>query len=188
MKKTIFIFALAMIFAPQFQLMAQSKWETRTGKVTFKSKTPIEEFSSTNHQAASILKVDGDKKTLAFQVIMRSFKFEKALMEEHFNEKYVHSEKYPSAKFVGEIEKNVNFSKPGIYKGINIKGNLSLHGVTKPLTILAGIEVKENREIKGISTFAIIPEDYNITVPRLVSDKISKNIFVTVDVVYKPSK
>lgn len=188
MKKNILIFALAMIFAPEVQLMAQSKWETRAGKVTFKSKTPIEEFSSTNHQAASILKVDGDKKSLAFQVIMRSFKFEKALMEEHFNEKYVHSEKYPSAKFVGEVEKDVNFLKPGIYKGTSIQGNLTLHGVTKPITILADFEVKENREIKGFSTFAIVPEDYNIAVPKLVSEKISKNISVIVDVLFKPSK
>lgn len=188
MKKNIFIFALAMIFAPQVQLMAQSKWETRAGKVTFKSKTPIEEFSSTNHQAASILKVEGDKKTLAFQIIMRSFKFEKALMEEHFNEKYVHSEKYPSARFLGEVEKDVNFYKPGIYKGIKIKGNLTLHGITKPVTVVADIEVKENKEIKGISNFSIIPEDYNIMVPKLVSEKISKDISVTVDVYYKPSK
>lgn len=188
MKKNIFIFALAMIFAPQVQLMAQSKWETRAGKVTFKSKTSIEEFSSTNHQAASILKVEGNKKTLAFQVIMRSFKFEKALMEEHFNEKYVHSEKYPSAKFLGEVEKDMNFLKPGIYKGIIIKGNLTLHGVSNPVTVVADIEVKENREIKGFATFSIVPEDYNIMVPKLVSEKISTNITVTVDVLYKPSK
>lgn len=184
----LFLFVMAVISASQAQLMAQSKWETRTGKVFFQSKTPIEEIYSENNQVASILKEDGEKVVLAFQVFMRSFKFEKALMEEHFNEKYVHSEKYPSAKFLGQIEDNINLKKPGIHKNIKIKGNMTFHGVTKPLTIMADLEVMDNNEVKGFSSFKIIPEEYAVEIPKLVKDKIAKDIAVTVDVLYKPTK
>lgn len=189
MKPSIsFLFAFAFAFLLHIDLNAQSKYETRTGKVTFQSKTAVEEFYSENNQVASILKNDRDKKIIAFNVIMRSFKFEKALMEEHFNEKYVHSEKYPTAKFIGEIKSTVDFTKPGVYKNIKIDGALTLHGATKSITIYADFEVKQNNEIKALSTFIINPEDYNIDIPKLVNEKVSKDILVTVDALYKQSK
>lgn len=169
-------------------LKAQMKLETRTAKVSFRSQTPIEEFYSENNQVASILKVDSKKKVLAFNVIMRSFKFEKALMEEHFNEKYVHSEKYPTAKFIGELATDIDLTNPGVYKNINISGTMVLHGVSRQVTVPADFEVNKNNEIKGHATFRIRPEDYNIEIPKLVSEKISKEIMVTVDALYKLSK
>jgi hypothetical protein len=182
-----FVYALTLVFLSQAHLKAQLKYETRSGKVTFQSKTAVEQIYSENNQVSSILKVDGSKKIVAFNVMMRSFKFEKALMEEHFNEKYVHSEKFPSAKFIGEIKSVVDLTKPGIYKNAHIQGSLAFHGVTKPMTIFADIEVKQNNEITAFSTFKIIPDEYNVEIPKLVSENISKEILITVDVLYKQS-
>lgn len=182
-----FVFSLALLFGSKAHLNAQ-RYETRTASVSFQSKTPLEEIHSENNQVTSILKIEGNNKIVAFNVIMRSFKFERALMEEHFNEKYVHSEKYPSAKFIGEIESPADLAKPGIYKNVQIKGTLTFHGVQRPLTILADIEVRQNNEIKAFSTFKMNTEKYNIQIPKLVDNKVSKEVLVTVDALYKQSR
>ncbi len=184
----LFMLLVVLSFSSIGYVKAQLKFETRTAKVFFQSHTPIEEIYAETNQAASILKLDGAKKVLAFNVIMRSFKFEKALMEEHFNEKYIHSEKYPSAKFIGELADDVDLTTPGAYKNINISGTMTLHGVSRPITIPVDFEVGQNNEIKGYATFKIRPEEYNIEIPRLVSEKIAKEIVVTVDALYKLSK
>lgn len=185
--KNLLMLFMSLILSSSGLVKAQLKSETRTAKVSFRSQTPVEEFYSENNQVASILKMDGEKKVLAFNVIMRSFKFEKALMEEHFNEKYVHSEKYPTAKFIGEFADDIDLTTPGVYRNINITGTMTLHGVSRQLTVPADFEIGENNEIKGYATFKIRPEDFNIEIPKLVSEKISREIVVTVDALYKPS-
>lgn len=189
MKHTkLFMLLVVLTFSSSGYVQAQLKSETRTAKVSFQSQTPIEEIYAENNQVASILKVDEAKNVLAFNVIMRSFKFEKALMEEHFNEKYVHSEKYPTAKFMGEFADGVDLTTPGVYKNVAISGTMTFHGVSRPVTVTADFEVGQNSEIKGYTTFKIKPEEYNIEIPKLVSEKIAKDIVVTVDALYKPSK
>ncbi|ALJ00458.1 YceI family protein [Rufibacter tibetensis] len=185
--KLILLFVILTLSTSGY-VKAQFKSETRTAKVSFRSQTPIEEFYSENNQVASILKVDGKKKVLAFNVIMRSFKFDKALMEEHFNEKYVHSEKYPTAKFVGEFAEDIDLTTPGKYKNISISGTMTLHGVSRTVTVPVDLEVGKNNEIKGHATFKIKPEEFNIEIPKLVSEKISREIVVTVDALYKPAR
>jgi polyisoprenoid-binding protein YceI len=77
---------------------------------------------------------------------------------------------------------------PGVYKNINISGTMTLHGVSRPMTVPADFEVGQDNEIKGYATFKIRPEEYNIEIPKLVSEKIAKEIAVTVDALYKLSK
>jgi polyisoprenoid-binding protein YceI len=182
-----FMLLIALSFFMCSHLKAQLKSETRTATISFQSHTPIEEIYAENNQVASILKVDGAKTVLAFNVIMRSFKFEKALMEEHFNEKYVHSEKFPTAKFIGEFSDDVDLTVPGVYKNIMISGTITLHGTSKSITVPANFEVGTNKEIKGSTKFKIKPQEYDIEIPRMVSEKIAKEIVVTVDALYKPS-
>lgn len=188
MKTKIRWTAVMFILTLTSNLYAQKKWDTRNAKVSFQSETSVEKIYSENNQVTSILKDEGQKKIVAFNVLMRSFKFEKALMEEHFNEKYVHSEKFPAAKFVGEIVSPIDLGKPGLYKNIKVSGTFTLHGVMKPLIIIAEIEVRENQEIRGVSSFKINPEDFAIEIPKLVDEKISKEITVNIDALYKPSK
>lgn len=183
----LFLTMVAIISSGGY-LKAQVKYETRTAKASFQSQTPIEEIYSENNQVASILKVDGAKKIIAFNVIMRSFKFDKALMEEHFNEKYVHSEKYPAAKFIGELANDIDLLTPGVHKNIAIRGTMTFHGVSRSITIPADLEVTPDNEIKGYASFKINPEEYNIEIPKLVRNQISKEIVITVDALYKPSK
>lgn len=187
--KNLFLFTLlpCLMLAAGSRAKAQSKYETRTAKVSFRSQTPLEEIYSQNNQVASILKVEGEKKVLAFNVVMRSFKFEKALMEEHFNEKYVHSDQYPVARFSGEMQGDADFTRPGTYKNLTVTGTMVFHGVTRSITLPCRVEVSP-AEVKAYATFTINPEEYKIEIPRLVSDKISREILVTVEADYKISK
>jgi len=101
-------------------------------------------------------------------------------MQEHFNENYVESDKYPKATFSGSYTGDVPVGKDGTYK-VTVKGNLSLHNVTKVVEFPATIEVK-NGHLIGLSDFKLKPEDFNITIPSLVRDKIDKEISVKVNI------
>ena len=172
-----FIIALATIASS-----AQDKLVTRTGEVSFSSKTAMENIEAKNSQTASIFLVN--EKTVAFNVILRSFKFDKALMEEHFNEKYVHSDKYPSAKFKGVIQDDIDLKKPNTYNDVTLKGNMDFHGVKKPITVTADIIVNQDGSIAFTSLFSLKLKDYKVEVPSLVEDKISPEIEINVATKY----
>lgn len=176
------ILSLAII-ALCITLNAQ-KFITKTGYIGFFSHTPIEDIKADNNQVASVLDVSTGE--VVFQVLVKSFKFEKALMEEHFNENYLESDKYPRSTFKGKITNlsSVDFSKPGKYNG-TVEGDLNLHNVTKKITVSVVIEVV-NDGINASSKFTITPEDYNITIPQVVRQNIAKTFDVTVNMNYKP--
>lgn len=174
--KTFKLITLFLLIA--INVNAQKKLITRTGEVTFTSKTPIEDIEAKNSQTASIFLID--KKTIAFNVLLRSFRFEKALMEEHFNEKYVHSDKYPSAKFKGIIQDDIDLKTPKTYNDVTIVGNMDFHGISKELQVSASIIVREDGAIEFASVFPIKLKDYKIEIPALVRDKISDEIIVNV--------
>lgn len=179
MKKFAIIFCT--VFCYINSTYAQKK-VTRSGQVTFTSKTPIEEIYAKNSQAASIFLVD--QKTVAFNVLLRSFKFDKALMEEHFNEKYVHSDKYPAAKFKGTLPETIDLTKAETHKDVPIDGTMHFHGVDKPIKVLADIDVKEDGSIDFKSDFKLNLDDYKIEIPSLVKDKIAPEIVVNVATQY----
>jgi polyisoprenoid-binding protein YceI len=103
-------------------------------------------------------------------------------MQEHFNENYVESDKYPNATFVGKVIniKNIDFQKDGTYPA-EVEGKLTLHGVTKDIKEKGTLEVKDGK-IRGISKFLVKPSDYNIKIPSTVMANIAESIEVTVDV------
>jgi polyisoprenoid-binding protein YceI len=113
---------------------------------------------------------------------MKGFEFEKALMQEHFNENYIESDKYPKATFRGVIEDG-NTITLGIDKSYNLKvtGALTMHGITKQISTLATIKV--NKGVVSASTnFSVLLSDYNIKVPALVTDNINKKIDISVNI------
>jgi polyisoprenoid-binding protein YceI len=116
-------------------------------------------------------------------VLIKSFKFERALMQEHFNENYMESNKYPKGHFKGEIVNagDLNLKKDGTYD-IKLKGKLTLHGNTKEMETVAKLTVKGG-QISATTNFDVQMADFNIDVPSLVSDKIGKSAKITISVV-----
>jgi polyisoprenoid-binding protein YceI len=177
------IAVLFLLLAIGYSANAQ-KYMTKNGYIGFYSHTPLEDIKAENNQVASVL--DAGTGELVFQVLIKSFHFEKALMEEHFNENYMESEKYPKSTFKGKITNlsSVNFSKNGTYD-VTVEGDLTLHNVTGKVNAKGTIEVITGG-INANSKFIIAPEDYNIEIPGVVREKISKNLEVTVSIKYTP--
>lgn len=162
---------------------AQTKYIDRRGRASFFSSAPLEDIKAVNDQAVSIL--DTGTGEIAASMLMRSFKFRKALMQEHFNENYVESHKYPKATFKGRITNlgEIDFSQEGKYT-LDITGEITLHGVTRPLTLKAEALV-ENGMIRAKVVFPLTVKDFDIEVPRLVINNIAEVVEVTVSFSYK---
>jgi hypothetical protein len=178
---TILFFLLAFGYSASAQ-----KYMTKNGFIGFYSHTSMEEIKADNNQVASVL--DTGTGDMVFQVLIKSFHFDRALMEEHFNENYMESDKYPKSTFKGkfvDFDFN-NFSKDGKYNA-TIQGDLSIHGVTKQIKQTGTVEVKDGKIIAK-SKFNVKPGDFNIAIPSLVKDKIASNMDVTVDITYEPMK
>lgn len=176
------IILTAAITVLSISLNAQDKYFTRDGHIKFFSETPVENIEADNHKVTAIL--DEATGKIEFSALMKSFEFEKALMEEHFNENYVESNKYPKATFKGEVQ-NFNaadYAVPG--KEVTVKGVLEMHGVSREIEE-TGTLTKKDGSYHIDCKFMVNPEDYNIEIPNTVRDNIAKEIEVTIDVTLK---
>jgi len=177
------LFIILFVVASTF-VKAQDKYFTRTGNISFISKTPIIDIAGYNKEVLSYINLKTGK--IVFGVVMKSFKFPLPLAEEHFNENYVESDKYPDAKFNGIITNinDIDLTKYGDYKA-NVEGSLTIHGITKKIKVTGNIKVTKDK-IFASAVFKIAPEDYNIIIPNLVVDKIAKEVDTYVDMIYEP--
>ncbi len=158
------------------------KYYTKNGSIEFFSKSPMENIDAKNGQVMSVINTaTGD---LQFFVIIRAFHFKKALMEEHFNENYLESAKFPKATFKGACAdlSKINFSRDGSYP-TSVTGDLMIHGVTKNVTVPGQITVK-NGIPSATAKFNITLADYNVSIPKVVKDNISEKIDITIDCTY----
>jgi hypothetical protein len=175
------IFILLAILTVNFSGISQ-KIYTKNGAITFFSKATLENISAENNQVMSILTLPTGE--LQFSVLIKSFHFKKSLMEEHFNENYMESDKYPKATFKGKINdlSKVNFATDGVYT-VQVSGVLNLHGITNKTSTTGSIIVKSGA-ITATSKFQLKLADYKISIPKIVKDNISEVIDVTVSCVY----
>ena len=182
MKRIVLV--LLSVFALTGAAYGQSKYLCKNGHIWFFSQTPLEVIEAHNTEVASVLDVaTGD---IAFQLLIKSFKFERALMEEHFNENYMESSKYPKSEFKGKIVNldSIDFSKDGISRA-HVEGKLTIHNKTNEIRQDGTIEVKQGT-LHVTAKFTVVPQDYDIDIPGIVRDKIAKSMAVTVDMVYEP--
>lgn len=180
MKTTILLFCL--FFLSIIAVNAQDKKITKTGHLWFFSHSAMEDIEAHSHQAVAVFVVA--KGLFAAEVPMMSFEFKNALMQEHFNENYVESSKYPKAKFSGSITNftDVNLSKDGIYNA-NVEGDLTIHNVTKKVSAKGTVEVKSGK-ITLKSKFNIVLKDYNIAIESRFAKNVADAIDVNVDIVF----
>ncbi len=184
MKKIVMFIGISLLAASV--LCAQDKYYTKTGKINFNSKASLENIEALNKSVTAVL----DTKTgnLQFAVLMKGFEFEKALMQEHFNENYVESHKYPKAEFKGVVTNNsdINYTKDGTYKA-KVKGKLTIHGETNDVETEGTIQVKGGKLLTD-ATFGVALADYKIEIPKIVKDNIAKIVSIEVDCTLDPLK
>ena len=179
--KPIFTMLCCLLFVAV--TISQERYLTKNGAINFYSKAPMEDITADNNQVLSI--VDAGKGKMAISILMKSFLFEKALMQEHFNENYVESDKYPKAIFKGDILGFDSISETPSKK--QVKGNLTIHGVTNEITIDANFS-KTSEGILVNGDFIIELDDYNVKIPAVVAKNIAKKIKITFDFNHKPYK
>jgi hypothetical protein len=177
------IFLLAFFLNIVFAVNGQ-KYMTKNGFIGFYSHTPMEDIKADNNQVVGVLDISTGE--MVFQALIKSFHFDRALMEEHFNENYMESDKFPKSLFKGKITNlaSVDFSKTGTYD-VTVEGDLTIRDVTNKISTKGTIEVV-NGGINANSKFNIVPEDYKITIPGVVRDKFDKSMAVTVTMKYTP--
>jgi hypothetical protein len=175
MKLIFFVFFLAAV---RPSVAYGQLYSTRSGFIGFYSKTPLEDVRGENDQVFAV--IDAGKKNLAFAALLKGFIFPKQLMQEHFNENYVESDKYPKATFSGAYTGDVPLDKDGVYK-VTVNGRLTLHNVTRTIETGATLEVRAGH-LLGVAEFKVKPEDFNIGIPSIVRDKIDKEISVKVNI------
>ncbi|MEO6174829.1 MAG: YceI family protein [Flavobacterium circumlabens] len=168
-KTTLFIFLFTT-----FSLLAQDKFRTNSAVVNFQASVPFfEEVKAVNKLGTIVL--EPQTSTLICTVIIKDFRFKMDLMQEHFNENYIESHRYPKAVFKGKIEKfylkDINENE----KEYDIKGKLYLHGKSKVIAVKALIK-KVPDGIQIVSNFPLSVSDFNIEIPYVVANKISKTV------------
>jgi hypothetical protein len=160
---------------------AQSRFYADKSLVTFFSDGAIEDIKATNNTVTSIF--DLSKMDVAFLVKIRDFEFEKKLMQVHFNEKYLESEKFPKSTFVGSIT-GFNPSKSGAQQ-VTASGKLFIHGVTKDVKVPGTLE-KRGSNLYLKSKFMVKLADYNIRIPQVIWNNVAENVEVELDLTYNP--
>lgn len=163
-------------------LLRAQTYVAKAGIAHFFSTTPLEDIEATSKEATSVLNTQTGE--LIASMPIKSFQFSKKLMQEHFNENYMESDKYPKADFRGKIVdlKSFDFSKDGTYT-VKVSGELSIHGVKQPRTIDASFTVKGG-VVTGAAKFRVVLEDHKIERPQIVWEKIAEAVDVDVNFVY----
>ncbi len=156
------------------------KYTAESGAVSFFSEAPLENIEAHNNEAKSIF--DADNGNIVFSIPIKGFTFAKSLMQEHFNENYLESDKYPNATFEGKI---INFQKKSGEQKATAKGTMTIHGVSKEVEIAGTINMKEDKIVID-SKFPLKVADYEIEIPKIVFYNIAEEVEVSAEFTYKP--
>jgi hypothetical protein len=170
----------AFVFSA-FSSNAQKVYATKTGQTTFNASSPVEKIAAINNQTDS--KFVGENGQVIFAVLVKGFKFENQLMEDHFNENYMESSKFPKADFKGFITniKEINFAKDGTYP-VTVDGSLTIHGVSNKVSTTGTMKIEKGvPQIEG--AFKIKIKDYGIT-GMYIGDKIAADAAITINCKY----
>jgi hypothetical protein len=158
----------------------QGTYICKNAHINLFSSAPIEDIEANSNEAVSVYNAATGE--LDFSLPIRSLHFPKALMEEHFNENYMESDKYPKATFKGKVQSPPDLSKDGTYP-VSVAGELSVHGVTQNRTINGTIKVA-NGVVSMTSEFMVKCADHHIDIPQIVFHNIAESIRIRVSATY----
>mgnify|MGYP001137837826 CR=1 FL=1 len=165
-------------------LIAQNVLISNKAAVSFFSSTIVEDIEGKSAVGSSA--IDAKTGDIIFKVPNTSFQFKKKLMQEHFNENYMESEKYPFSEFKGKLDRPIDLNSNGTYRA-NVVGKLTVHGVTKDYKTTADISVN-NGTMTAKSVFKVKVADHNIKIPTLVFKNIAEIVEVRINALYQPKK
>ncbi len=175
----ILLFAVAEIYAQQ------SFFHARKSRVEFKSDAPLELIEASSEKLQGV--IDTEKHTFAFSIPTESFKgFNSPLQQEHFYENYLEAKAFPTCTFKGKIIEQIDFTHDGIYN-IRAKGELDIHGVVHERIIKVRLRISKGL-INADAAFTVLLQDHDITIPRVVYQKIAEEIKVVIAIEFENRK
>ena len=175
MKYLIAIICVCLAWSANAQLFT-----TQSGEISFFSKTPMEDIDAVNKQVGSI--INSANNEVAVQIRVTNFIFPNKLMQEHFNENYLETDKYPSATFKGKIKEPIDLKVAGTY-AVTAAGTATIHGVTRPVE-LKGTLVSTGKTLTLNCLFDIRLDEYKIDIPKIVFAKIAEVVKVKGNISY----
>jgi len=182
MKKILL--SLFILLSASLIVNAQT-YKTRDGNIYFNpnKNQGNKEYSALSKEATAIFKVETQE--VALLVPMKTFHFNNALLEEHFNENYLHTNKYPNATYKGKLIgfDKAMLAKDGEYK-FSSEGKVELHGVTQPFKGAVTMTVK-NGTATFNCVFNIKAEDHKIEIPGLVKSKLMEATPINATITFK---
>jgi polyisoprenoid-binding protein YceI len=179
MKKITLVLALFCFISAKSQIYKAKDGGTI---ISFYSKSPLEDIDATNKGAIVVMNTNTND--IQVRVTIQNFKFKNALMEEHFNENYMESQKFPNAVFKGKINEKIDYTKDGEHK-VTVTGKMEIHGVTKEETY-EGTLSKKGNEITVKCKFKVRVADYGIKVPSLYVKNIAEVVDIDMSSVLEP--
>jgi len=179
MKKAFLIFLSAFI---TISVHSQQLFSSKSTSISFFASTPAEDVEATSTRGSSV--IDTKTRNLIFRVSNTTFQFPKKLMQEHFNENYMESDKYPTSTFKGKITDDIDLNKDATYQ-VTIDGSLDIHGVVKNYQAKAVLIVSKGT-ITAKTSFKVKVADHQIKIPTLVFAKIAQVVDVQITAVYQP--
>jgi polyisoprenoid-binding protein YceI len=182
MSKSFLIFIVFILCA--IHSNSQNLFFTRSGQIRFISKTDAIDIEGVNDNVTTFFNAENGE--VVVQLLIKSFKFTLATAEEHFNDTYMESDKYPRASFKGIVSNldEINPAENGTYSA-KVDGDLTIRGITKPVSQTGEVTVKDGK-IVAKASFQVDIDDYKIKVPRLVEDRVAQTVDVSVNFEYLP--
>lgn len=156
------------------------RFTSEQNHVSFYSEAPLEDIEAHTYNSKSVFDLQTGK--IVFSVPISTFEFEKSLMQQHFNEKFMESGKYPRAKFIGNVE---DFNKEQGKQAVTAKGEIEIHGVTKEISVPGEMEIKD-QQIIITAEFPLTVADFDIKIPKVVARNIAETVDVTLNFKYEP--
>jgi len=184
MKRILFAGIILALSLPGMNTVAQNKYQAFKGFISFFSSAPLEDIYAENEKVKSL--IDFSSNDVAFVVTISGFEFRKTLMQEHFNEKYMESHKFPRAVFSGKLISSANLQNSGVHQ-VMVKGDIEIHGVKKTIEIPGTINNKGD-SLTAESEFYLKPADFDIKIPKLLIKNIAEKVLVKVKLEYKAKK
>ena len=181
MKRILTLTVLLLLFR---QAGAQQILISKNAVVSFYSSTIVEDIEAKSSSASSV--INTSTRELLFKVSNTSFRFPKGLMQEHFNENYMESEKFPYSEFKGKIGGSFDPQKDGTYK-VMVNGTLNIHGVSKSYSAPAELTVK-GADVSAKASFKVKIADHGIKIPTLVFKNIAEFVEIKIQALYQPKK
>ena len=181
----LLLLGLLLLLGHPGRAWAQGKYLTKAGHISFFSASIMEDIEARNDKVAAVFDLGTGQ--LAFSVPVHDFQFKRTLMQEHFNENYMESDKFPKATFTGQLVNAAQVLRqlPGGGQNVEAEGSLTLHGVTRKTIVTGTLQLRDG-QLVVFAYFNIAPADFAIDIPLLVREHIAKSVSVRINLTCEP--